>query len=85
MAQIGVARAGASYYRSAYTTAEQARALASHKLEIPLLAIAGQNGIGRNHRPLVKPLCKNCRETDGEDTSSRNRGHTKRWPRSRHT
>jgi pimeloyl-ACP methyl ester carboxylesterase len=58
MARIGVARAGASYYRSAYTTAEQARALASHKLEIPLLAIAGQNGIGRHHRPLVEAFAQ---------------------------
>ena len=58
MARSAVARASASYYRSAYTTAEQARALASDKLEIPLLAIAGQNGIGRYHRQLVEAFAQ---------------------------
>jgi pimeloyl-ACP methyl ester carboxylesterase/heme-degrading monooxygenase HmoA len=54
MARPGLASASASYYRSAYTSAEQARALVTNKLELPVLAIAGQKGIGIHHRSFVE-------------------------------
>jgi pimeloyl-ACP methyl ester carboxylesterase len=54
MARSGIARSSALYHRSAYATAEQTRALAVKKLEIPVLAIAGQNGLGAHHRSLVE-------------------------------
>jgi pimeloyl-ACP methyl ester carboxylesterase len=58
MARPGVARASASYYRSAYASAEQARPLAARKLEAPVLAIAGRNGIGTNHRSFVEAFAE---------------------------
>jgi hypothetical protein len=46
MERSGVARAGASYYRSAYRSADEVRALDVRKLDIPVLSIAGEKGIG---------------------------------------
>ena len=41
-------------YRSAYETANQVRALVKQKLDVPVLAIAGEKGIGGFHRKLVE-------------------------------
>lgn len=41
-------------YRSAYETAIQVRALVAQKLDVPVLAIAGQKGIGGLNRSLVE-------------------------------
>ena len=54
MARPGIARGSASYYRSAYASAEQSRSLAAKKLEIPVLAIAGSKGMGAHHRSFVE-------------------------------
>jgi pimeloyl-ACP methyl ester carboxylesterase len=58
MARPGVSRASASYYRSAYASAEQSRSLATKKLEIPVLAIAGRNGIGEYHKSFVEAFAE---------------------------
>jgi pimeloyl-ACP methyl ester carboxylesterase/heme-degrading monooxygenase HmoA len=54
MARPGLATSSASYYRSAYDTASRVRALVARKLDIPVLAIAGEKGIGGHHRSLVE-------------------------------
>jgi pimeloyl-ACP methyl ester carboxylesterase len=54
MARPGLATSSASYYRSAYETADPVRALVAQKLDIPVLAIAGEKGIGGLHRSLVE-------------------------------
>jgi pimeloyl-ACP methyl ester carboxylesterase len=54
MARPGLATSSASYYRSAYETTNQVRALVSQKLDVPVLAIAGEKGIGSHHRSLVE-------------------------------
>jgi pimeloyl-ACP methyl ester carboxylesterase len=62
MARTGVARSSSCYYRSVYTTAEQVRKLvALKKLEIPVLAIAGEKGIGANHEALVRAFANNVK------------------------
>jgi pimeloyl-ACP methyl ester carboxylesterase len=58
MARPGVATSSASYYRSAYETADQVHALVAQKLDIPVLAIAGEKGIGAHHRPLVEAFAQ---------------------------
>jgi pimeloyl-ACP methyl ester carboxylesterase len=62
MARPDVARSSSCYYRAVYTTAEQVRTLlALKKLEIPVLAIAGEKGIGANHEALVRAFASNVR------------------------
>jgi len=58
MARPGLASSSASYYRSAYETADQVQALIAHKLDIPVLAISGEKGIGAHHRPLVEAFAQ---------------------------
>lgn len=54
MTRPGVITSSASYYRSGYETAKQVRSLVEQKLTIPVLAIAGEKGIGNHHRSLVE-------------------------------
>ena len=54
MARPGIATSSSSYYRAAYASADQVRALVEKKLEIPLLAVAGEKGIGANHEALAR-------------------------------
>jgi pimeloyl-ACP methyl ester carboxylesterase len=62
MARPGIARSSSCYYRAVYTTAAQVRALvAQKKLEIPVLAIAGEKGIGANHEALVRAFAGNIK------------------------
>ena len=58
MVRPGVATSSASYYRSAYETADQVRGLVAQKLDIPVLAIAGEKGIGGFHRRLVEAFAR---------------------------
>jgi pimeloyl-ACP methyl ester carboxylesterase/heme-degrading monooxygenase HmoA len=53
MARPGIAASSSSYYRAAYASADQVRALVEKKLEIPVLAVAGEKGIGANHEALA--------------------------------
>ena len=53
MARPGIAASSSSYYRAAYASADQVRALVEKKLDIPVLAVAGEEGIGVNHEALV--------------------------------
>lgn len=49
-------------YRAVYITAEQVRTLAAlKKLAIPVLAFAGEKGIGANHEALVRAFASNVR------------------------
>jgi pimeloyl-ACP methyl ester carboxylesterase len=59
MARPGISVSSSSYYRTAYRSAEQVRALLEKKLEIPVLAIAGKEGIGANHEALVRAFSSN--------------------------
>jgi pimeloyl-ACP methyl ester carboxylesterase/heme-degrading monooxygenase HmoA len=59
MARPGIAVTSSSYYRAAYKSAEQVRALITKKLAIPVLAIAGKEGIGANHEALVRAFSSN--------------------------
>jgi pimeloyl-ACP methyl ester carboxylesterase/heme-degrading monooxygenase HmoA len=59
MARPGIAASSSSYYRSAYKSADQVRELAKEKLTIPVLAIAGKEGIGSNHEALVRAFSSN--------------------------
>jgi pimeloyl-ACP methyl ester carboxylesterase len=59
MTRPGIAVSSSSYYRKAYTSAEQVRGLSANKLEIPVLAIAGALGIGANHEALVRAFANN--------------------------
>lgn len=59
MARPGIAVSSSSYYRAVYVSADQVRALAEKKLEIPVLAIAGGKGIGANHEALVRAFATN--------------------------
>jgi pimeloyl-ACP methyl ester carboxylesterase len=61
MARPGIAAASSTYYRAVYHSAEQVRKLVTHKLEIPVLAIAGEKGIGANHIGLVRAFARNVR------------------------
>lgn len=54
MARPGIAASSSSYYRAAYASADQVRALVEKKLDIPVLAVAGEEGIGANHEALVR-------------------------------
>jgi pimeloyl-ACP methyl ester carboxylesterase/heme-degrading monooxygenase HmoA len=59
MARPGIAASSSSYYRSAYKSADQVRELVKEKLAIPVLAIAGREGIGANHEALVRAFASN--------------------------
>jgi pimeloyl-ACP methyl ester carboxylesterase/heme-degrading monooxygenase HmoA len=59
MARPGIAASSSSYYRAAYASADQVRALAEKKLDIPVLAVAGEKGIGANHEALVRAFSSN--------------------------
>jgi pimeloyl-ACP methyl ester carboxylesterase/heme-degrading monooxygenase HmoA len=59
MARPGIAVSSSSYYRSAYKSADQVRELVKEKLAIPVLAIAGKEGIGANHEALVRAFSSN--------------------------
>jgi pimeloyl-ACP methyl ester carboxylesterase len=61
LARPGIAASSSSYYRAVYPSAEQVRALIAHKLEMPVLGIAGENGIGANHAALVRAFSSNVR------------------------
>jgi pimeloyl-ACP methyl ester carboxylesterase/heme-degrading monooxygenase HmoA len=59
MARPGIVASSSSYYRSAYNSADQVRELVKEKLAIPVLAIAGKEGIGANHEALVRAFSNN--------------------------
>ena len=59
MARPGIAASSSSYYRAAYASADQVRALVERKLDIPVLAVAGEEGIGANHEALVRGFSTN--------------------------
>jgi pimeloyl-ACP methyl ester carboxylesterase len=59
MARPGIAASSSSYYRAAYASADQVRALVERKLDIPVLAVAGEEGIGANHEALVRAFSTN--------------------------
>ena len=59
MSRPGIATSSASYYRETYRSAEEVQKLVEKKLEIPVLAIAGEKGSGRNHEALVRAFAAN--------------------------
>ncbi len=59
MARPGIAASSSSYYRSAYKSADQVRELVKEKLAIPVLPVAGKEGIGGNHEALVRAFASN--------------------------
>jgi pimeloyl-ACP methyl ester carboxylesterase len=59
MARPGVATSSSSYYRDAYLSAAQVRRLAVRKLQIPVLSIAGEKGIGTHQEALVRAVADN--------------------------
>jgi pimeloyl-ACP methyl ester carboxylesterase len=61
MARPGIVVASSTYYRAVYQSAGQVRKLVTHKLEIPVLAIAGEKGIGANHIAFVRAFARNIR------------------------
>jgi pimeloyl-ACP methyl ester carboxylesterase/heme-degrading monooxygenase HmoA len=61
MARPGIAVSSSGYYRDAYQSAEQVARLISRKLEIPVLAIAGEHGIGEHQEALVRAFASNVR------------------------
>jgi pimeloyl-ACP methyl ester carboxylesterase len=63
MRRPGVARAGASYYRSAYQSADAVRSVIKTKLSIPVLSIAGEKGIGQMQQKLVEAFASNLKST----------------------
>jgi pimeloyl-ACP methyl ester carboxylesterase len=63
MSRPGVATSSSSYYRAAYHSAAEVRSLLVHKLDIPVLSIAGEKGIGKNQEPLVRAFANNVTQT----------------------
>jgi pimeloyl-ACP methyl ester carboxylesterase len=59
MARPGIVVSSSSYYRSSYKSADQVRELVKEKLAIPVLALAGKEGIGANHEALVRAFSNN--------------------------
>jgi pimeloyl-ACP methyl ester carboxylesterase len=59
MTRPGIVRSSASLYRQAYKSADQVRGLLANRLDIPILAIAGELGIGANHEALVRGFANN--------------------------
>jgi pimeloyl-ACP methyl ester carboxylesterase len=62
MARPGIAASSSSYYRASYASADQVHALVENKLDIPVLAVAGEEGIGANHEALVRAFSNNIVE-----------------------
>jgi pimeloyl-ACP methyl ester carboxylesterase len=63
MARPGIAIASSSYYREVYMSADEVRLLVARKLEIPVLSIAGEKGIGKNQEALVRAFAANLTGT----------------------
>jgi pimeloyl-ACP methyl ester carboxylesterase len=63
MARPGIATSSSSYYRAIYQSADQVRALLANKLTIPVLAIAGEKGIGPNLEALTRAFAANLTNT----------------------
>jgi pimeloyl-ACP methyl ester carboxylesterase len=61
MSRPGVATAGASYYRSAYRSADEVRALDARPLEIPVLSLAGEKGVGVRQEAFVNAFASNVK------------------------
>ncbi|MDB4970736.1 MAG: alpha/beta hydrolase [Myxococcales bacterium] len=61
MSRPGIAVSSSSYYRAAYRTAEQVQKLIGQRLEVSVLAIAGEKGIGHNHEALVRAFAADLR------------------------
>jgi pimeloyl-ACP methyl ester carboxylesterase len=59
MERPGIARASSAYYRSVYQSADEVRRLVSNKLAIPVLAIAGEKGIGKEQATLTRAFTNN--------------------------
>ena len=59
IARPGIAASSSSSYRAAYASADQVHELVEKKLEIPVLAVAGEKGIGANHEALVRGFSTN--------------------------
>jgi pimeloyl-ACP methyl ester carboxylesterase/heme-degrading monooxygenase HmoA len=59
MARPGIAASSSSYYRAVYKSADQVRGLITEKLAIPVLAVAGEKGIGANLEALVRAFSCN--------------------------
>jgi pimeloyl-ACP methyl ester carboxylesterase len=57
----GAMTSGFSYYRNMGVSAEQNRGLASTKLQMPVLVVAGAAGVGARMIDAVVPLCDNAR------------------------
>jgi pimeloyl-ACP methyl ester carboxylesterase len=63
MARPGIEVSSSSYYRNVYVSADQVRLLVVHKLDIPVLSIAGEKGIGKNQESLVRAFAANVTDT----------------------
>jgi len=61
MKRPGLSVSSASYYRSAYKSADEVKLLVRDKLDIPVLAIAGQKAIGVHHLAFVQAFAANIR------------------------
>jgi pimeloyl-ACP methyl ester carboxylesterase len=61
MTRPGLARSSASYYRAAYRSADEVRALIKRKLQIPVLSISGANGIGSKQEKFVRAFASNVK------------------------
>jgi len=61
MPRPGIATSSASYYRSAYRSADEVRALiAQRKLSTPVLSVAGEMGIGARQKAFVEAFAANA-------------------------
>ncbi len=61
LSRPGISASTSRYYRSAYRSAEQVKAWIAQKVEVPVLAIAGERGIGQHQEPLVRAFASNVR------------------------
>ena len=61
MSRPGIAASSSSFYRATYESAEQVQKLLARKLELPVLAIAGEKGMGQNHEALVRAFATSLR------------------------
>jgi pimeloyl-ACP methyl ester carboxylesterase/heme-degrading monooxygenase HmoA len=62
MSRPGIAASSSSFYRATYESAEQVqKLLLARKLELPVLAIAGEKGVGLNHEALVHAFATSLR------------------------
>jgi pimeloyl-ACP methyl ester carboxylesterase/heme-degrading monooxygenase HmoA len=59
LARPGVLRSSASYYRAAYRSADEVRNLIGRQLEIPVLSIAGEKGMGALQQSFVRAFSNN--------------------------